>query len=565
MMHQTVFDTSEVFRQLGIEHVIICPGSRNAPLTISFVQNAGINKVSVVDERSAGFIAMGIAQSTGKPVVVCCTSGSAVLNFAPACAEAFYQEVPVIFLSADRPPEWIDQGDGQTIRQSNVLAPHVKTSYDLPVDLSHPDAQWEYQRKLNEAVNTAQSGIKGPVHVNIPFREPFYPTALDQYEFSQKLPIRSVLEGTTTPTGNQVIKEVLQDWVKYTKKLFVLGQDEYDPQFLSALARISDTHHIPIVADVISNAGVLSDVITKQDLFLTDPTVADSLKPDLVITFGKSLISKNLKIALRKDLDHWAVGPHRPLDTFKNLRKVISWDPASFLELIVTAEQQPEDYQARWQNVERAMNQVLEEMLDAQVFSEFWVFKELMSLLPAHSHVHLSNSMAVRYANFFAPKNKHITFHCNRGTSGIDGPVSTAVGYASVSNQKNILITGDLSALYDRNAFLNDLTPNLKIIVSNNNGGGIFDLIPGPKVLAEQDRKQYFETRHELSFAGLANEIQFDYCLINDKEGLQSQLDNFLLAEGNGLMEIKTYPEVNGEVYRKVKSYLKEKSPFGDS
>ncbi|MDW3191409.1 MAG: 2-succinyl-5-enolpyruvyl-6-hydroxy-3-cyclohexene-1-carboxylic-acid synthase [Cytophagales bacterium] len=565
MMHQTVFDTSEIFRLLGVEQVIICPGSRNAPLTISFVQNLGIKKVSVVDERSAGFIAIGIAQATGKPVVVCCTSGSAVLNFAPACAEAFYQEVPVIFLSADRPPEWIDQGDGQTIRQSNVLSPHVKANYDLPVDLSHTDAQWEYQRKLNDAVNTANSGVKGPVHVNIPFREPFYPKDLDQYQFSEKLPVRTVLEGTATPLDSQERSEVFRDWMQYSKRLFVLGQDEYDEKFLYALNKISLSHHIPIVADVISNANNLKGIITKQDLFLADPAVAESLKPDLVITFGKTLISKNLKIALRKDLDHWTIGSHRPLDTFRNLRKVISWNPVAFLELVETTGPQPAEYQVLWQSVEKATDLHLQGAVNAQSFSEFWVFKELMAKIPARSHVHLSNSMAVRYANFLAPKQKHITFHCNRGTSGIDGPVSTAVGFASTSDQMNILITGDLSALYDRNAFLNDLSPNLKIIVSNNCGGGIFDLIPGPKVLAAQDRKQYFETRHDLSFARFADEIQFDYFLINDKIGLQSQLESFLKSKKNGLMEIQTKAEINGEVYRKVKGYLKEKSPFGDS
>ena len=563
-MHQTVFDTSEILRILGIEQVIICPGSRNAPLTISFVQNPNLKKISVVDERSAGFIAIGIAQSTRKPIAVCCTSGSAVLNFGPACAEAFYQEVPLLFISADRPPEWIDQGDGQTIRQSNVLAPHVKASFDLPVDLNHPDAQWEYRRKLNEALNVANSGIKGPVHLNIPFREPFYPTTLNDLRFSNKLLIRKNFEGSASPIENRERTEVLQDWKKYSKRLIVLGQDVYDPKFLSALERIGQTDHIPIVADVISNAGSLKDVITQQDLFLADPAVAETLKPDLVITFGKTLISKNLKLSLRKDLDHWVVGPNRPLDTFRNLRNVISWDVTSFLELVSSMGTQAKDYKERWHAVEKATHDHLEELLPTQSYSEFWVFRELFFNLPENSHVHLSNSMAVRYANFFTPKGKKITFHCNRGTSGIDGPVSTAVGFSSASEDTNILITGDLSALYDRNAFLNDLDPNLKIIVSNNGGGGIFDLIPGPRVLNDKDRKQYFETRHKLSFQRFAEELEFDYFLIEDKAALQEQLAQFLNSDQNGLMEIKTDPETNGDVYRKVKDHLKEKSPFGD-
>ncbi len=563
-MHQTVFDTSELLRLLGIEQVVICPGSRNAPLTISFVQNPGIKKISIIDERSAGFIAMGIAQASGKPVAVCCTSGSAVLNFGPACAEAFYQEVPVVFLSADRPPEWIDQGDGQTIRQSNVLALHVKESYDLPVDLTHPDAQWEYKRKLNEAVNAANTGIKGPVHINIPFREPFYPTDLDQFQFSKNLAITQHYGSDIHPPEGEK-QDILREWSKYERKLFVLGQDDYHPNFLNVLAAISKKQDIPIVADVISNAGILQEVITKQDLFLTDPVCAEVLKPNLVVTFGKTLISKNLKIALRQDLDHWMIGKHRPLDTFKNLRKVIPWETDTFLELIAEAEDKPYSFKTNWQLAEKTTTEALDQLLTKQPYSEFWVFREIMASLPTDSHIHLSNSMAVRYANFFAPKEKQITFHCNRGTSGIDGPVSTAVGYAANTAKKNILITGDLSALYDRNAFLNDLFPNLKIIVSNNGGGGIFDLIPGPKVLTNEDRNKYFETRHHLTFNRLADEIQFDYHLITDKEGLKQQLLPFLGSDQNGLMEIQTNPEINGDVYRKVRIALKEKSPFGDS
>ncbi len=563
MMHQTVFDTSELLHQLGIAQVVICPGSRNAPLIISFVQNPNIEKISVIDERSAGFVALGLAQSSSKPVVVCCTSGSAVLNFGPACAEAFYQEVPIIFISADRPPEWIDQGDGQTIRQSRVLEPHVKQSLDLPVDLGHPDAQWEYRRKLNEAVNKANSGIKGPVHVNIPFREPFYPTDLAGLQFSKKLQVTKILDTSPEPSPFQK-EEILKDWSKFEKKIFVLGQGIYGPEFLSTLNLISRSQHIPIIADVISNAGVLH-TISKQDLFLVDEQCQEVLRPDLVVTFGKTLISKNLKLTLRGGVEHWSVGVHRPIDTFRSLSKVFPWEPTAFLSTIAHADQQPVAYENRWKQADQVTHERLEELTKEQPLSEFWVFRELMANLPRESHVHLSNSMAVRYANFFTPTGKEILFHCNRGTSGIDGPVSTAVGYSNNSEAINIMITGDLSALYDRNAFLNNLSPRLKVIVSNNGGGGIFDLIPGPKVLANQDRTKFFETRHDLSFERLADEINFDYTLIRSKEEFAAQLHRFMLADENGLMEIKTDSEINGEVYRKIKGSLNEKSPFGDS
>lgn len=564
MMHQTVFDTSEIFRRCGVEQVVICPGSRNAPLTISFVRNPGIIKHSVVDERSAGFIAMGIAQRTNKPVVVCCTSGSAILNLAPACAEAFYQEVPVIFISADRPPEWTDQGDGQTIRQPNILEPHVKKSFQLPVDVNHSDAQWEYRRKLCESVGVAATGIQGPVHINIPFREPFYPSASQELEFSKDLTTSLVLEGHQV-LPDPTISPLRKDWQKFKRKVFVLGQGTPPSEELQLLRELSERQKIPIIADVISNASGLSDFITQQDLFLGNTRTIKELQPDLVVTFGKTLISKNLKIALRSDIEHWHVGLNRATDTFQSLHKTFVCDPRSFLESILDLEAQDPSYLEKWHLAEEESLTIVNQALNDSPYCEFKVFRDLMNEIPDNSHVHLANSMIVRYANFFTPKNKSITFHGNRGTSGIDGATSTAVGFTA-DDVQNILITGDLSALYDRNAFLNDLKlSGFKVIVSNNNGGGIFDLIPGPKVLPEVERHQYFETRHAMEFQRFAQEIDFKYYVLAGDEEVDQTLRSFFEDTSNALLEIKTETEINGKIFGELKALLKQKSPFGDS
>ena len=565
MMHPTIFDTSAILNKCGVRHVVICPGSRNAPLTISFVRNEAMIRHSVVDERSAGFIAMGIAQRSKQPVAVICTSGSAILNLAPACAEAFYQEVPVLFISADRPPEWTDQGDGQTIRQPNVLEPHVKKSYQFPVDLTHPDAQWEYRRKLCESVNEATHGIKGPVHLNIPFREPFYPDADQELKFSKNLQVTRLIDGDHL-LPNSVRATLQQEWKQFERKVIVLGQGLPGKDLLARIREIGQQQHIPIIADVISNASSLPNIITQQDLFMAHPKAIEELRPDLVITIGKTLISKNLKIALRMGSAHWHVGQNRPTDTFKNLTRIYGCDPASFIQGISAEKSQGEAYFQQWNTAEANTATRVRQALKGAPWSEFTFFQKLLSMIPAGSHVHLANSMIVRYANFFTPRQKEITFHCNRGTSGIDGATSTAVGHAVAGNERHLLITGDLSALYDRNAFLNDLNlSDFKVIVSNNGGGGIFDLIPGPKVLQDQERQKYFETRHSFGFRDLAKEVGLSYHQLDSEAGIDDTLRNFLQRSENALLEVKTRAEINGKVFRKVKQSLKEESPFEDS
>ena len=336
---------AEVCAQKKLKNFIFSPGSRVAPLTLAITRHPLIRTLTMSDERSAAFMAMGMAQQFLKHhmqhkrkdldlVGLACTSGSASYNYAPAVAEAFYQEIPLLIFTADRPPEWIDQLDGQTIRQYNIYENHVKKSFEIPVDRSHPDAAWHALRIVNEAINLAQTLPYGPVHINVPIREPFYPKSGEDYLPDSSPKIIEVLPSKTT-LEKAVWNNLLDIWESHEKILIVSGQNDMNPQLLKSLSLLYQDYRIPIIGDTISNIQQLSEVIRYQDTFLMDKSedFLESLRPDLLITFGKSLISKSLKLFLRRfpARDHWHIQEAgTPADTFQSLRKVIPLNPEYF-------------------------------------------------------------------------------------------------------------------------------------------------------------------------------------------------------------------------------------------
>ncbi len=563
MMNQTVYDTSEVLASKGIEHVVLSPGSRNAPLTISFARNPRITTYNIVDERSAGFIALGIAQKLKTPVVLCCTSGTSLLNYAPAVAEAFYQEIPLLILSADRPPEWIGQRDGQTIDQPGALSNFVKATFNLP---ANPEGEsiWEYTRKLNEAVNRANSGKKAPVHVNIPFREPFYPTADQELNFSSDL---HVFQTYTVGSSASLDEAFMTKWHLADKRMIVIGQNEYDEGLDQLLAHLTDK--AVVVTDIIANNSTI-DAIKHHDLFLAgvDARLGESLRPDLVITLGKSVISKNLKLFLRQYRPEmlWHIDPNgSQADTFQCLTAAITSDPASFLHTLNDLIEKDEfnqqitrNYIQNWQIADAKSKRKLNKALEVLDWSEFTAFNFVLRQLPAGADVHLANSMPVRFANFIQQLSPDVEIFCNRGTSGIDGTNGTAVGHALVTDRSTYLLTGDLSFFYDRNAFFHPYAMNnLKIIVFNNQGGGIFRLINGPAQLPEL--QQHFETRHQHTAKFSALEYGFDYHGVKGMPSLKKALaaitkDN----KSPKLIEIFTDPETNSEVFKAVLTAVRQ-------
>ncbi len=540
----------------GIRNAILSPGSRCAPLTLAFARHPEIRTKTVSDERSAAFIALGIAQQLQEPVVLVCTSGSAALNYFPAIAEAFFQQIPLLVLTADRPPEWIDQYDGQTIFQENVYGKHVKKSYNFP-SLDNSEASIGKAKEISvDAISLAKSYPKGPVHINLPFREPFYPDEKQEIIFpSTKVslapPAKPVMDSKT-------LRILEKDLPRFKRIMIVAGQAKPDSETKEILGRLKTEKDVVLVTDVISNFQ--SDLsITHHDHWLGNAELSNDLEPDLILSFGMSVISKPLKLFLRTtSAENWQIqesGEGR--DPFQRLTKTIHATNYEFFSwLLDNLDTKDSDWKSKWIQLNEKAKGVLPGILDNSDFGEYPAFKEALSSVPKDSKVHLSNSMAVRYANFIGLEGPEII--CNRGTSGIDGSNSTAVGCSLVTDKLVTLITGDMAFFYDRNAFWQNYTkPNLRIIVMNNHSGGIFRLINGPS--SQPELEEYFETHQALSAANLAQEFGFGYQKVNNREGLENALADFYSpSDRPKILEIISESKKNAGILSGVKSKIQE-------
>ena len=537
---QHIYDLVGLCADFGVEKAVVCPGSRCAPLLIGFGKHPNIETISVTDERSAGFVGLGLAQQTGNPVVLVCTSGTAAQNFAPAVIEAYYQNVPLFVLTADRPPEWIDQWDGQTIRQKNLYIEHIKGSFVYDEDTTGVG---------KKALELALEGALGPVHLNIPIREPFYPDSFEEIRFNEK---------AQRPQSKNIYKIDESVWDEFesilnlSEKVLVLGgQTEPNQELIELLNQLD----IPIVGDVISNLHGLEGVINSSDLiFKTDE---EFLVPDFLITFGRSVISKNLKLYLRKNKPkvHWHIGEGMVGDPFQSLTKIIKTPPLQFftdwLDMVIKINDQ-DDYCNLLKDTQKSVDEDFDLTLDNAEFNYFNAVRSVLKQLPQNSVLHLGNSMPVRIANFIGIKESTIDIWCNRGTSGIDGVVSTAVGHALAEpNRKHTLIIGDLSFFYDRNGlWLNHEFPtNLQIVILNDNGGGIFNMIPGP---SNQDGlTNLFTTPHQRTAKLTAQEFNLTYRKITSLE----EIDGW----SSGILEIFTEMQNNMETFKRITTKARRK------
>src|SRR5688572_29464163 len=286
---QPIYDIAALCALKGLQEAVLCPGSRCAPLTIAFTRHPDIKCRTISDERSAGFIALGISQKRKQPTMVICTSGTAAYNLSPAVAEAYFSKTPIIIFTADRPTEWIGQHDGQTIYQAGIFGNHVKQSFQLPQEYEHVDNGWAINRIVNEAINLSRQEPQGPVHINVPFREPLYPSATETFGFSASIRVMEDQISSTDLTTYQ--KELIQsEWPTYHNILIVAGQHINDSQLIGVLTQLFSIYNIPIVGDIISNLHAIGKVVRHADLFLGQcpEGILKSLKPDLLITFGES-------------------------------------------------------------------------------------------------------------------------------------------------------------------------------------------------------------------------------------------------------------------------------------
>lgn len=567
MLLQPILNLVNILAKKGVNNAIISPGSRNAPLTIALVRHPEIITKSISDERSAAFIALGMAQNLKAPVAICCTSGSAAYNYAPAVSEAFFQEIPIIILTADRPKEWIHQNDGQTIYQTDIFGKHVKESFEIGANYEHPDSHWHIERTINEAVNLAKAYPQGPVHINIPLREPFYPSENEEIVFN-KNPRLIEVEKIERTLSQSSWHNILIKFQEYDRILIAGGQNEKNVELSEILQKMQDEFHVVCIGDTISNLGF--EAISKHDIYLNPRD--EKLCPELLITFGKSFISKGLKTYLRsnKAIEHWhlQLGEHL-IDTFQSLTKIIPMKPLEFFSKIYEdldyekfrtgEEEREETYKNNWIGEERKatiyLERFFEKVIHIENFNEFFVIKKLMNLLPHNCQLHLANSMSVRYANYIGVDfRKHIEVFANRGTSGIDGCVSTAVGQALATEKLVFLLVGDVAFFYDRNGLWNRYLPdNLRIILLNNHGGGIFRIIDGPNKQAEL--ADYFETVQSMNAKNTAEDAGLEYLFTNTNEVFENYLTSFLSNEGKSkLLEVETNSTKNAEIFKLFKA-----------
>ena len=546
----------ELMKQSNITHVVLSPGSRNAPLTIAFDEDPFFTVFVITDERSAAFYALGMAQQLRKPVAVACTSGSAPLNYFPAVVEAYYQQIPLVVLTADRPTEWIDHGDGQTIRQQNAFGTHVLDFYHL-VQFFNPDKKWQAQLRISELLQKAQHA-KGPVHINIPFTEPLYEQVktdgrYDAVLIKKLVPIKQL---------SNIAKSEISDLVSKSKKcMLVIGQKDKDPELDNLLIQIAEEEKVAILVEHTSNLHA-DNVIEPIDSVLAIIGNESVYQPDLVIQIGGAIISKRIKKYLR-DSGTQVIAVNQQFafaDVFQGLRLSLDVELLDFLSFFqeLTSQTELNPLGKLWSDAKTKMLIGHQNYLKSIPFSDFKVVETLMKAITPPSKLHFSNSSMVRYGLLF-PNLFKGEMYCNRGTSGIDGCTSTAAGAAIIDSESlHVLLTGDLSFFYDSNALWNAHVPNnLRVIIVNNGGGDIFNIIPGPS--STNQLSKVFVAEHNYDAEKICEGFKIHYSSVRNQVELENELKEFLNQEDQKpkVLEIHTAGIENSKI---LNTYFRELS-----
>ena len=535
--------------QFNIETVVISPGSRNAPLTIGFYNHPAIETLSIVDERCAAFFALGIAQQTQNPVAILCTSGSALLNYYPAIAEAFYSNIPLVVISADRPKHLIDIGDGQTIRQENVFEKHILFSANLIENVKYKTRN---SQLIGEALQISVSQ-KGPVHINVPFDEPLYETVevLTPFNFPN-------ISLSSLDNSHINYQELSNVWNAAEKKMILVGVNYPDAELHQLMDFYAEDESVLLLTETTSNLHHEKAINSiDQLIFSLDESQFQDLKPEVLITFGGMIISKKIKQFLRKyqPKHHWNIDDKKAVNTFFCLSEFIQIKPVNFFaNFNASIVKKESNYQQKWLQFRDEKRVKHAEYLSEITHSDFKVFEQILESVPENSQLQISNSSIIRYAQLFTI-NKTLNVFCNRGTSGIDGSTSTAIGAAFAYKHQTVFITGDLSFFYDSNGLWNKNIPsNFRIVLINNSGGGIFKIIPGPK---STNALKYFETPHCLTAEHLCKMHEFEYRKAFSKETVKEQLKGFYAAsEKPKILEIFTPSEENNLVLTAYFKYI---------
>ena len=538
----------------GVRKMVLCPGSRNAAIVHTLANVEDFTCYSITDERSAGFFAIGLSLQEGGPTAVCCTSGSALLNLHPAVAEAFYQQIPLIVISADRPAAWIGQMDGQTLPQPNVFGPLVKMSINLP-EVQNEEDEWHCNRLINEAILETTHHGKGPVHINVPISEPIY-----RFTAKELPDVRVITRYQGLNVYDRDYKELINKLNGFNKRMVVAGQMsliyQFDKKYIKPLSK-----NFVWLTEHLSNQIVPTEPIKNFDVAISamDEDRQKQMVPDLLITYGGHIVSKQLKKYLRNNppKEHWHISQDGKIaDLFGCLTTVIEMNPFEFLEKIAfLLDNKPTNYPLMWENWCKIIPE------PSLPYSQISVTGDLIKALPIPCALHLANSSTVRYAQLF-PLSTDVEVCCNRGVNGIEGSLSAAIGYATASDKLNFVIIGDLSFFYDMNAlWCTHFNNNLRILLLNNEGGEIFHTLPGMDKSGGTSRK-FITAEHQTSAKGWAEERGFSYLRATNAEEWEEALTTFASAEENThpmLLEVMTDKAKDTTLLRDYYKSLKNK------
>ena len=543
-MVQLIVDQCELFK---IKKIVFSPGSRNAPFAITFDENPFFETFVIHDERVAAFFAIGMAQELNEPIALCCTSGSAPLNYYPAIAEAYYRNIPLLIITADRPASWVNQGDGQTIVQKDLFHSHIRYSISLDDTNVSKDRIWKAQLDSAEGMSHLFEKWRGPVHINVALSEPLYITIEKTENFSRIIHCNQTkieLDDLFLSSAEQILSE--------SKVLVLCGQMAKNDSLNQELERFSQNSNVVVLVENTSN------LFHEKFISCIDRTLnginhneIEKFQPNLLITLGGAVVSKRIKAFLRKarPKKHWKIGFEFPwMDTYQCLTDRIEINPEDFFHQLnkINFEGNKYNYFGQWKTLDYvAKDRIFDCLLELKSLTDIVVFNSIFQLLPENTVLHVANSSVVRYCQLFDPI-KNVRYESNRGTSGIDGSTSTAVGAAIANpNQLHILVTGDVSFIYDSNAlWISEFPNNLKIIVVNNQGGGIFKIIPGPATSSQS--KKYFEAAHSQKALPIASAFGLRSNSVENKNGLMSALEDFFDPNSTiQLLEINTDSEQN--------------------
>ncbi|MDR1201582.1 MAG: 2-succinyl-5-enolpyruvyl-6-hydroxy-3-cyclohexene-1-carboxylic-acid synthase [Tannerellaceae bacterium] len=543
----------------GIRQIVLSPGSRNSPLVHSFAVDSFFTCHVVVDERSAGFYAIGIILHTGEPTAVCCTSGTAALNLSPSVAEAFYQQLPLLVITADRPAAWIGQRAGQTLPQPGMYNTLVRKSVQLP-EINIPEDEWYCNRLINEALAELNHHTPAPIHINIPLSEPLF-----NYTAAALPEVRSIRR--YLPNVN--IEEVMAKegfttrFQKHAKRMILVGQLWQQTEEIRVLVeKLSKEKDCIILCECLSNIHSPHVICDFDSLLYALPKEEQKrYAPDLLITFGGHIVSKRIKQFLQtnKPKEHWHISPSGEIiDLYQSLTHSIETDISVFLNYVASCSSTEKDkekpYASFWKNARKELP-----LGSIGEFSDLLVVKEWLEAIPENASIHLANSSSVRLAQLF-PFKKGVTVYCNRGTSGIDGCMSTAVGYAAVSGRQTFLLIGDLAFFYDMNGLWNrQLTKNLRILLNNNGGGEIFYALPG--LNKSEALETYISASHQTQAKAWAEATGFTYLSAANTKELKDTMPVFTGNKGDKpiLLEVFTSMKKNTDILRNYYHELKKK------